>query len=690
LSIFSLCIILNGTFGIELSADDPIEYNPTSGHLVATGNAKLVTEKISVQADKMEYSSESETASAQGNVIFTNGHVFTLSDSLNYDVSSGVITACNGSIHAAPIVIDASKLHIEQRYQKIENGTLYFGQPDDFALNVGARSFEISRLRKVRAKSVVFRVGKVPIFYMPSCAFPIAEHPFWLESNHGMQSNLGFFIRNNFYSRASEETKIGGLLDVYTKRGLLFGPALKIEKRTDSAKIFSESKFGFMRDSGNSKLGNLNADQQNIKRDRFFLESKNITHFGKRTDAVAHANWWSDPEVTRDFRPSWYEMDQIPDSFVEATYRGNDYTLSAFSRLRLNNFHDTVAKTPDLRAEMLPKRLGETGICHRAYVNYAHLKGKDAGKQSHEIDKFDGYYGIQMPISHSNWLNVSPFAGVRITEYLKQSGRKNYTRNVFQLGFDANALFSGRSIYTNELWSIRGIKHIIQPTVQYRYIPRARISDERIPIIETRTFDTNLPTIDLADMRNVDDISPQNMFRVGLKNMLQTSTDGYLARDLLKFDIYQDIRLKRNVDVTRGSMEKTLSDTYILAGLYPIHWLSFDCYARVDPKNLTLNEITASTSVCDGDVWKLSLAVHSLQHDTCQYGAKFTTKLNSRIQFGISMHYDTRIRKFTEQRFSVYSTLGHSWNAEFILLVRNGAKRENKHQFAFKLNLIEF
>jgi LPS-assembly protein len=647
-------------------------------------------EKISIQADKMEYSSEREVASAQNNVIFVNNHMFALSDSLNYNISSGTITACNGSIYAAPIVIDTSKLHIEQRYQKIENGTLYFGQPDDFALNISARSFEILRFKKVCAKSVTFRAGKVPIFYLPSCTFPIAERPFWLESDHGMQSNLGFFIRNDFYFRANEGVKAGGLLDVYAKRGLLFGPALKVEKREGLAKIFSESKFGFIRDNGSSTLRNRNADQQNIKRDRFFLESKSVAHFGERVDAISHISWWSDSEVTRDFRPSWYEKEQISDSFIEATYRGDDYMLSAFSRLKLNNFYDTVAKIPDLRAEMLPKRLGETRLYHLAYINYTHLKGRDIHKRQHEVDKFDGYYGICAPIFHNNWLNVKPFAGIRLTEYLKQSEYKNHTRSIFQFGFDISALFSGKSDYTNELWHIHGIKHIIQPIVQYRYIPQARISDEHIPIIETRTFDTNLPIIDLADMKNVDDISPQNILRIGLKNMLQTSTDGYLARDLLKFDIYQDIRFKRNIDPTFNSMEKTLSDTYILTGLYPIHWFSLDCYARVDPKNLTLSEITTSTSVHDGDVWKLSLMVHSLQHDTCQCGVKFTTKLNSRIQIGISLHYDTRIKKFTEQRFSIYSILGHSWNTEFMLLIRNGAIRENKHQFAIKLDLVEF
>ncbi|MDR3274006.1 MAG: hypothetical protein LBS87_01575, partial [Puniceicoccales bacterium] len=659
-------------------------------HLIATGNARLITEKIGIQADRMEYSSEGKFASAQGNTIFVNKRLFALSDSLSYNTADDVIAASNSSIYTAPITIDATELHIGRRYQRIGHGTLYFGQPDDFALNISAKNFEILRFKKVCAKSVVFRVGKVPIFYLPLCTFPITEHPFWLDNDHGIQKNLGFFLRNDFYSRVAEGVKIGGLLDVYTKRGFLFGPALKIEKRTDLAKIFSESKFGFIRDNGSFKLRNQNLNQQIIERDRFFLETKNIVHFGDRVDSVAHLNWWSDSEVTRDFRPSWFVKDQIPDSFVETTYRGDDYVLSAFSRVRLNNFHDTITKTPELHAEMLPKRLGETNIYSRAYVNYAHLRGKDLLNQRHEIDKFDGYYGIHMPVSCGNWLNISPLVGVRVTEYLKYQGNKNYTRTIAQFGFDINMLFSGKSNYVNETWNIHGIKHIVQPVIHYRHIPQARIKDRSVPLIETRTFDTNLPIIDLADMRNVDDISPQNMFRIGLKNSLQTSTGGYCVRNLLRFDVYQDVRLRRNVKTPLNTREKTLSDTYILIGLYPVHWFGFDCYSRIDPKKLTLNEITTATSIRDGDVWKLSFLTHTLRRDTNQYGVQFMAKLNSRVQLGMAMYYDARIKKFTEQRFSIYSTLGHSWNMEYLLLMRSRAARESKYQFTVKLDLIEF
>jgi lipopolysaccharide assembly outer membrane protein LptD (OstA) len=689
-AILPLCIFVANASEINLSADDPISYDATNGHLVATGNARLTMDKATIQADRMEYSAEGKVASAQGNVICTHSHLFALADSLDYYATDDVIIASNGRIYLTPITIDALKLCIERQYQRMEEGVLYFGQPDDFSPSIGAKKFEILRFKKVRAKNAVFKVGKIPLFYLPRCTFPIGKCPFWLKSDYGIQKNLGFFLRNNFYFSMGSGVKIGGLLDAYTKRGVLLGPALKVEKQTNSAKIFSESKFGFIGDGGDFELRNQNLNQKTIGKDRFFLESKNLMHFKDRVDAVANLSWLSDSEVVRDFRLPWYKKDQIPDSFVETTYRGDNYVLSAFSRMRLNNFHDTIAKTPELRGELLPSHIGGTNVYGRAYVSYAHLKGKDANKRRCEVDKFDGYCGVHRPIFHGNWLSASPLAGIRVTEYLGDWGSKNYTRAIAQFGFDIGATFTGRSDYGNEVWNIHGIKHTIQPTLHYRYIPQARIKNAGIPLIETKTFDTNLPIIDLADMKNTDDISSQNMFRIGLKNVLQTSTGGYCGRNLLKFDLYQDIRLRRSVDALSKVKEKTLSDTYILFSLYPARWLSFDCYSRINPKNLTLNEITTAINIRDGDVWKLSFLTHTLQHDTCQCGVKFSSKLNSRTRLAMALHYDARVKKFTEQCLSIDSKLGHSWNVECSLLMRSGAVRENKYQFSVRLDLVEF
>lgn len=685
-----LCVINSKLLGIELSADDPIEYDPKSKHLIATNNVNLLTNKISIKADEVEYSSEYEFASAKGNIILTSNHIFILSDSIEYDLSHGEIITKSCNISYSPVVINASQLYIAQRYQKIDNGTLYFGQPDKFSPNISAKNFEITRFKKIRAKSVVFKVGKIPFFYLPSCTFPIAQRPFWMKNDYGVQSNLGFFLRDDFYLRTNDDVKIGGLLDFYTKRGILFGPAIKIEDNSPTHKIFSETKFGFIHDKGSDKVRNRGNPLTYIKRDRFFLENKNILHFGENFDVIGQLSLWSDSEVVRDFRPSWYYNDQIPDSFIESTYRGENYILSAFSRLRVNNFHDTVSQIPEIHAEMLPKTMGQTNLYHRAFLNYSHLKGSDKYNTKHELDKFDAYYGIFLPINYADWLNFTPIAAIRTTEYLNCTGYKNYSRLITQFGFDTSMLLNGKSNYSNTTWGIHGFKHIIQSVIQYRYIPEVKGNYQNYPVIERNLFDTNLPVIDLVDMRNVDDIQAQNVFRFGLKNTLQTSTDGYIPRDLIKFDIFQDVRLRRNFNENINKKESTLSDTYVVFGFDPVQWLSFQCYNRLYVKKMTLNEMTTSTSIHDGNIWKFSFLTHAIQHDTCQYGLAFSTKLNSRIEFKTSIQYDARIKKFTEQRFSIISMLGHSWNIEYFLAIRNKASRENRCQFSVKLDLVKF
>ena len=375
---------------------------------------------------------------------------------------------------------------------------------------------------------------------------------------------------------------------------------------------------------------------------------------------------------------------------MEATYSKDNFVLSAFSRLRLNNFHDTVSQIPDLHAEMLPSRLMDTKIYHRAFVNYSHIKARDAQRVKHEFDRFDEYYGIFLPINHSDWLNITPIASVRATETFNCSGYRDYSRIIPQVGFDSNMLFSGRSQFSNEVWEIHGLKHIIQPVLQYRYIPGVKKNSTTCPIVERDTFDTNMPIIDLADMRNIDEIHPQNMFRIGLKNTLQTSNGGYVARDLLKFNVFQDVMIKRNFNEFINRKDSTLSNSYIFTELNPANWLSFQCYSRLLTQKMTLEEMTTSTGIHDGNVWKLEFLTHAVQHDTSQYGWRFSTKLNSRIELAAQMQYDAKLKKLTKQQFSIKTKLGHAWNVEYFLTLRKKSPRESRCQFNIKLDLIEF
>jgi len=95
-------------------------------------------------------------------------------------------------------------------------------------------------------------------------------------------------------------------------------------------------------------------------------------------------------------------------------------------------------------------------------------------------------------------------------------------RALGEIGFDADLKMSATWEYENKLWHLDGIRHLITPTLSYRYIPNADKSAAWIPPIDRSTFTNYLPVLDLGDMRALDQLQSENVLRVGLNNTVQT------------------------------------------------------------------------------------------------------------------------------------------------------------------------
>ena len=82
-----------------------------------------------------------------------------------------------------------------------------------------------------------------------------------------------------------------------------------------------------------------------------------------------------------------------------------------------------------------------------------------------------------LPQTFFGWLNVTPRVGGRATYYGPASGRgattDDLTRGVFNTGaefsFKASRLWPGTR---SEFFELDGLRHIIQPSVNYAYIPQ--------------------------------------------------------------------------------------------------------------------------------------------------------------------------------------------------------------------------
>jgi LPS-assembly protein len=502
------------------------------------------------------------------------------------------------------------------------------------------------------------------------------------------------FFRTTTYYTGWKDYQPGLLLDGNTKAGVLVGPAL----RYDDTKGILESVMkgdlqgGWIND--NSDRGTDNYGNP-IANDRWFLVWDHKQKISDTIELTSSLNYWSDTSVLRDFRSHLFDKNQQPDSFLELVYPDNYFYASVFTRYRPNDYQDVVQRLPELRFDLNPTEIFDTGINQRLNLAFAFLEERSSpenpalpgGAAELESPRFDAYYGWTRPMKVADWLTFTPVAGVRSTTYFDTNDTNNpYTRVLPQLGFDLQLLAQGQWDYDNALWEIRGLRHQIRPVVQYRWIPAADKGLSHIPSIDRYAFTPYPPPIDLSQKRYADDLWEQQVLRIGIENLFQTRAEDYGSRDLAWLNIYQDFR-----DSDRAGT-RTLSNTYTQFGISPAYWLTLEIYNRFNPYDWDATEFSSRITVHDGDRWRFWFGTQYISdvNETNQYYWGGEYQINSDYSIRAQWRYDSEVSKLTEQFYGLRQRLGHTWTIEYVLGYRENAREDSDFSFGVNLRMDAF
>ena len=682
--ITSLCISLAeaSSFKPQLSSDTTIEFDEETQRLVARGNAELVHEDFFFKADEISFLQSENSVEAIDRISLTQDSMRLVADRISYQISDRSFESGSFRLGERPLYLVGDSLEGNPDQIQFMRNILYLNEPDPFSLNIKNRSLNYYPGDKVQVKHAIFRIGKVPFFYLPSYEQKIRQSSIRFNADAGYRGNLGAYIKTSTLFPINESLRAGANLDYYSERGFLVGPAFEYDYTFKPGYTMRGSlESGYINDHGDKEEDILGND---VPEDRGFIEWKHKQKIGKIADITSHVTYRSDSEVERDFRPEEFRDNQEPDSFLEAIHTGDNYFISAFGRFRPNNFQIVSERLPEIGFDLLPTPIGPTGLYHQFSTDYAHLKKKSlTGLPEIRSDRFNAFYQLSRPFQLTEWLNFKPIAGGQITHYGDAIGTQ-YTRLLGQFGFDTEAIVSSTWDYKNKIWGIDGLRHILRPVLRYRYIPEADQGADRIPKIDDTTFNTSLPLIDLGELRNIDELREIHLVRLGLENLLQTRyPEGYGSKQLVALNLYQDIRFSKEPG------EKTFSNFFTDLELTPVHWFKFELFNRFDPEELTLQETRTRTTVSDGDIWAISLSTDNLQREIDQYFFDFDYKLNERWLFNLSLGYDTRLSSFTRQEYSLTTYFGNSWEVEFEIAAFEGSSRENQVQFNVSFRLLD-
>ena len=611
---------------------DRMDNDYQTGDTTLTGGAQMTDTGVLLTADKLIFHNRTQVAEASGHVVLTRVGDRILADSLTYDRRNGSFTAVQIRIGRFPYYIEGLTAEGSKKEVVVHDATVTYREPGRWQPTIRAKTLTYSPGHYLRMSGGSVGIGGYRPIPVSRMGQDLARQSSFsdVSIDGGYRSSLGPYIDTALHIPVASGASVGPDLGIYAYRGLMLGPTAAYDFTSGNDTALGYLKSGYIYDYGDRYtdiLGNP------VAPNRAYAEWHHNQQIGDDFTLDGDINWTTDSEVIRDFHSKEFIPIQEPDNFLEANYTGSDYFVSAFARFQPDAFYPVQQRLPEIRYDLLPTAIGG-GLYVRFDSGIAHLEEVPPdGGSFLESDRFDTFFSVTRPFSYKGIFDVTPILGGRYTEYWDTEGAQEPGgggRALGEAGFDADLKMSAVFNYENPKWNIDGLRHLLTPTLSYRYIPDGNKDADFVPPLDRSTFTNYLPVMELGDMRAVDQLQASNVLRVGIDNTLQTRDKTYGSRDLLTFDVDEDFLFQR------AAGQNDFSDIFLQMTATPAHWLELRVEDTVSPRRAAQRAIDSSVTVREGEIWSATFGVGYLSD---RYGTYFVPGLGYNPIVGVDTYH---------------------------------------------------
>ncbi len=570
---------------------------------------------------------------------------------------------------------------------------------------------------RVVMRNSVFYVGRVPIFYWPYLyqslddAFSFVISPAYLSSwGPSLLSRVTFPITENI--------KASVRLDYRYKRGFAIGfsPDIKYGKHNESLARLRT----YFADDNNPTLNRTSLPRDLITSARYRVGLDDRTQFTKDFTGFATFTKLSDPFILQDFFPAEFRLNPEPDNVAALHLYQPSYTVTAFTRLQLNNFYEATERLPEVALDVKRQPIFGSPIFYEGESSIAALR-RNFPHQSIFEDynslRLDSFHQFLYPKTYFGWLSVIPRAGFRATYYSKtrdisglviptnenalipdfllpdptktdpiKPGGDRY-RVLFNTGVEASFKLSRTwEQVQNRALGLDGLRHILQPFFNYSYVSGNNADPAEILQFDRYQPSTRLRPIDFPQFNSIDSIANWNIARVGVRNRLQTRRDDSTI-NWLELESYFDVNFDNPYD------KRDFSNVYNNLRFNPLPWVSLALNSQLPILSGGFTEVNTELRFQPAAALSFSLG-HRLLSDNpffvdsslYTYGAYYRVGDNWAI--GAGGRYEAKTGVMEEQRYTVYRDLT-SWIASVGAIIRdNGGVHEYGVLVSFTLKAL--
>ena len=691
---------------IKTPQNAPIEITSTgettyeNGLATARGDVAIHLGNTDIYADYAQYNSTTHDVDLRGHVRIYRDTSLYVAESGVYNTETKKLRAINGRTESQPYLLSGANMtSIGENAYLVRDGvfTTHDSSKPDFRLH--ARTIRIYEDDRVIFQYVTAYIGKIPIFWWPylyqslSDTFSFTISPAYTSTwGPSLLTQVTFPITEHIHTRLR--------LDYFGRRG----PAIGLEPTIDYGKDNSSQariKSFYIQDQ-NPNLNQTNETRQDVPTGRYRLSLEDRTNFTDDIYGIANLTKLSDPFVMQDYFQGDFRIDPVPDNVVAVAKTNPFFTITGIARFQANEFFTTTERLPEVVLDVKRHALFGGPIFYEGESGFANLRLQfpdDSGLQNYNTDRFDTFHQLTFPNTYFGWLSIVPRVGFRGTYYGKTWDLGSTTflppsnplipdfilptptladpvkfdgdvfRTVFNTGAEASFKISRTwENVQSRAFGLDGLMHVIQPFTNFSYVDENGANPTSILQFDRFEPSTQLRTIDFPQFTTIDSIDSWTVWRVGVRNRLETRRDDQTIT-WLELDTFFDVNFDNPYDRT------DYSNFFNNLRFSPLPWMSLTINSQVPAFAKGFTEVNTYATVqpianLQVNVGHRYLNSNPFFENSSLFLVGGYYRIDDNWGVGVQEQYEATSKTLEEQRYSVYRDLS-SWVASVGGVIRD-------------------
>jgi len=676
-----------------------------NGLATARDNVAIHIGNTDIYADYAQYNPSTHDVALRGHVRIYREASLYIAESGVYNTETKKIRALTARTESVPYFLKGGNVTSIS-----DNG--YLVQGGNFTTSDTARPdfhLHAQKIRYYEDDRVIFQyvtayIGNVPVFWWPYLYQSLSD-TFSFSVTPAYTSTWGPSLLTQVMFPITDYIKARLRLDYFGRRG----PAIGFDPVIDYGKDQSSQARlkTFYIDDQNPDINQTNVPRKDVPTNRYRLSLEDRTNFTDSIYATANITKLSDAYVMQDYYPGEFRIDPVPDNVVALTKTNPVFTLTGMERFQANDFFTTTERQPEVVLDI--KRHGLFGgpIFYEGETGFANLRlqfPEDSGIKNYGTDRFDTFHQLTFPNTYFGWLSFVPRVGYRGTYYGKtwDLGSTVFVpptnplvpdfilpppttanpikfdgdtfRSVFDTGAEASFKISQKwENVQSRAFGLDGLMHVIQPFTDFSYVKED--GPNPLSILQFDRFEpsTQLRAIDFPQFTPIDSIASWTVWRVGVRNRLETRRDDQTIT-WLELDSFVDVNFTNPYDRT------DYSNLFNNLRFNPLPWMSLSINSQLPAFSKGFTEVDTVASVQPLANLQVNVAHRYLNgnpffQDSSLFVFGGYCRLNDNWSVGVQEQYEAETGLLEEQRYSIYRDLS-SWVASFGGIIRdnNGVK----------------